>query len=151
MQTNEDLNGNKLADLSLNATTEKFKQSITAEAYNHAIALIQSRLDHMSAVNAIFILTLGPNHPPLLIDASTQPATLSKAFSLADLPEKVSGRLHARPHMIQRWIDGQMEARYSLSNSHIYPEPGTPARIAVKFVDALTPFGATHPSSFQRL
>lgn len=137
--------GNTLADLSLNATTEKFKEPTSEEAYNNAVSLIKSRLSHMSPINALFTLTLAPNHPSLLIDATKHPATLTQTPSLIDLPATVAGRLHARPHMIQRWIAGQMEARYSLSNSHIYPESGTPPRIAVKFVDALTPFGATHP------
>jgi hypothetical protein len=137
--------GEKTADLDLNATAHKFKQPSSDEEYNHAVSLIESRLHKMGPVNAIFTVNLGPNQPELLIDATTSPATLSKVSDPNSVSNKSSGRLNARPYMIQRWVDGIMEARYSLSYGHIHIAPGTPPRIATKFIDGLTPFGATHP------
>ncbi|KAK3714309.1 hypothetical protein LTR37_007895 [Vermiconidia calcicola] len=136
---------NKTADLTLNATLEKFQQPSSDEDYYHAVSLIESKLDKFGSVNAVFTVNLGPNQPELLIDARHSPATMSKLSSGSGQPSDVSGALHMRPHMIQRWVDGLMEARYSLSYGHIHLAPGTPPRIGTKFVDGLTPFGAVHP------
>ena len=137
--------GNKTADLTLNANTEKFAQRTSDEDYNNAFSLIESKLDKFGPVNALFAVSLGPNQDELIIDARTSPATTSKLTKGNEPPTDVVGKLHARPYMIQRWVDGLMEARYSLAYGHIHLEPGTPTRIATKFVDGLTPFGAKHP------
>jgi hypothetical protein len=140
-----DPKGNKTADLSLNATIEKFQQPSSDDDYNHAVSLIESRLDQMEPVAALFTVNLGPNQAELLIDARTSPVTLTKGSTSTSLTNKVDGKLHVRPYMIQRWVDGLMEARYSLSYGHIHLAVGTPPRIATKFIDGLTPFGARHP------
>ncbi len=137
--------GSKTADLAHNATTDKFKQPVSAEDYQQAVTLIESRLDKMEVIKALFVVNIGPDRPELLIDSRNSPTSISKMSDEDAQPEDAVGRVYVRPHMIQRWVDGLMEARYSLAYGHIHLGPGTPPRVATKFIDALTPFGATHP------
>ena len=137
--------GGKRADLALNSNYEKYEKPSTDEEYNHAIALIESKLDKMEPVQALFTLNLGSNQPDVLIDARQSPAKMTKLSTDDDKPSDVAGSLFVRPHMIQRWVDGIMEARYSLSYGHILIAPGTPTRIGIKFIDSLGPFEPRHP------
>jgi hypothetical protein len=137
--------GGKRADLALNSNYEKFEQTSTAEEYNHAVSLVESKLNQMEPINALFTINLGSNQPDILIDARQAPATLSKLSPTNNEPSDIKGRLYVRPHMIRRWVDGIMEARYSLSYGHILIAPGTPTRIGIKFIDCLGPFAWKHP------
>jgi hypothetical protein len=138
--------GGKRADLALNSNYEKYEKMSTNEEYKHAVSSIESKLDNMGSINALFTVNLGSNQPDVLIDARHAPATLSTLASDRDPPSDVEGALYVRPHMIQRWVDGIMEARYSLSYGHILITPGTPTRIGIKFIDCLGPFGWQHPT-----
>ena len=101
----------KSADINLNANFEKFNQHTTDEEYNHAVSLIETNLDKFGPVNALFAVNLGPNQPEVVIDARQTPALLSKLEQGSPAPADFVGRLHVRPHMIQRWVDGLMEGK----------------------------------------
>jgi hypothetical protein len=57
--------------------------------------------------------------------------------------EALDAAVRIKPVMIQRFVDGLMEARYALNYGHVHVDG--PTRVGTKFVDALTPFGAVHP------
>ncbi|OAP59586.1 hypothetical protein AYL99_06884 [Fonsecaea erecta] len=133
------------ADINQNANLAKFTEPSPEEDYQNAVQQIENKLDKMEVIDALFIVNLGSNHPGLLIDArSPGRASMSKitdrqqenlASSAADL--------YVRPHMIQRFVDGVMDARYALNWGHIFAVGAT--RVAIKFVDVLTGFEAIHP------
>ncbi|KAJ9603815.1 hypothetical protein H2200_012001 [Cladophialophora chaetospira] len=132
----------KVADLNHHITTDKFEHDVRKADYDRAKDLIKTKLDDMSLVAAKFILTIAPNHAPLLIDARVSPATLTTLEE--DGPDDLDGEVYITATMIKRFVDGLMDARYALNWGHIFMRSG-PTRIGVKFVDALTPFNAVHP------
>ncbi|KIW81671.1 hypothetical protein Z517_04697 [Fonsecaea pedrosoi CBS 271.37] len=133
----------KRADLDKHVNLAKFSTDVPKADYDRAVELIRSKLDNMSLVAARLSLTLGPNHPPLLIDARASPATLD-VITNGEIPEDVDAQVYITAVMIKRFVDGLMDARYALNWGHIFMLTG-PTRVGVKFVDALTPFNAVHP------
>jgi hypothetical protein len=121
------------------ANLERFDIPIPKAEYDNAVSIIRSRLGNMQLVNSLFSLNLAPNHPELIIDARRSPA-----FILSTASESVDAEVFIRAIMIKRFYDGLMEARYAMSNGHIFQTSGAP-RVGVKFVDAIGPFGAVHP------
>ena len=132
----------KTADLNTHADLSKFSQPVTQAEYDRAVALIQTKLDSMSLVDALFSLNLGPDHPELIIDARVFPATLTTRLSTPS--DQLDGQVYIRPMMIKRFIDGLMEPRYALRWGHIFMLSG-PTRIGIKFVDSLCPWNVRHP------
>ncbi|KIW35548.1 uncharacterized protein PV07_02238 [Cladophialophora immunda] len=133
------------ADINQNANLAKFTEPSADDEYDNAVQLIESKLDKMAAVDALFTVNLGSNHPGLLVDArNSGRATMSQITDRqqCDL-ESCSADLYVRPHMIQRFVDGVMDARYALNWGHIFAIGAT--RVAIKFVDVLTSFEAIHP------
>lgn len=134
--------GGKTTDLNQNAYMDKFDQPSDQSEYDKAVDLVESKLDRMDDIKAIFTLNLGTNHPELLIDA--RESGKAKMVKLTeDQQITVDCQVRIRPVMIQRFCDGLMEARYALNYGHVYVQG--PTRVGVKLVDALTPFGARHP------
>lgn len=121
------------------ANLERFNIPSSKTEYDIAVKLIRSKLPDMKLVNSIFRLNLAPNHPELIIDARHSPAII-----LETVPEQVEAEVFIRAVMVKRFYDGLMEARYAMSNGHVYQISGPP-RVGVKLVDAIGPFGAVHP------
>ena len=132
----------KVADLNGHAIPERFNQNVSKVDYDHAVALVESKLGDMSLVAAKLTVALSHDHPPLLIDARNCPAVLTTVAddSLGDLDAQV----YITPVMVKRLVDGMMDARFALGLDDIFIRTGA-TRVVIKFVDALTPFNPIHP------
>jgi hypothetical protein len=133
----------KITDLNQNAYLDKWQQPTPEDEYDHAVELVKTRLDKLSPVQALFAVNMGPNHPDLIIDArgTTTPTMIQVQDN--EQSDNLDCKVFIKPIMVQRFVDGIMEARYALNYGHIFTDG--PTRVGVKFVDGLTPFGAVHP------
>jgi hypothetical protein len=134
------------ADINDYATLGKFGEPSSQEDYKAAVALIESKLDKMNPVSAVFAVNMGSNVPQLHIDArGPGKAKMSthdtKSTSIGqDAPV---AKVYVRPSAVQRFVDGIMDARYAQFFGHLFIEG--PTRVGIKFVDSLVPFENIHP------
>lgn len=133
----------KTADINLSADLSKFTLPSNTEEYENAVAIIKSKLEKLSACNALFSVNLGTNQQELVIDSRGDTAAKLVADSAAARPESLDCKLTIRPVMVQRFADGVMDARYGMSYAHILVNG--PTRVGLKFLDAIGPFNPTHP------
>lgn len=133
----------KIADLNKHVDTSKLLQPTPQNDYDHALALIRSKLSNMKLVAANLALNMGSNHPEILIEARSTPATMTELSEDEDV-SNLDAHVFIIPKMVKRFVDGLMDARFALNWGHIYMISG-PTRVGVKLVDAMTPFNAVHP------
>jgi hypothetical protein len=130
----------KAADINQNADLSKFAHPSSTEEYENAVRIIKSKLGLLSVCRALFTVNLGTNQPELLIDARTSEVKLISSVSGTETPDC---KISIRPIMVQRFADGNMDARYGMSYGH-YLVDG-PHRVGIKFIDAIGPLNPSHP------
>src|SRR5882757_8519033 len=105
----------KVADLNQNSYLDKWQQPTPENEYQNAIRLIEKRLDKMLPVNALFSLNMGPNHPDIVVDARGPEKPSMKLITEDKSADSLDCKVFIKPIMVQRFVDGLMEARYALN------------------------------------